>query len=90
MQSILEEGSGLRAGIDFLLAYSPERIDPGNVEFGMRNTPRVVGGTTPQATEAAVAFYAQLVDKVVPMSSARAAETAKLLENSFRHLNIAW
>ncbi len=89
MRPILEEGSGMRAGADFLLAYSPERIDPGNDEFGLRNTPRVVGGTTWQATEAAVAFYGQLVDKVVPVSSARAAETAKLLENSFRHLNIA-
>ena len=89
MRPLLEEGSGLRAGTDFLLAYSPERIDPGNDEFGLRNTPRVVGGTTAQATEAAVAFYGQLVDKVVPVSSARAAETAKLLENSFRHLNIA-
>lgn len=86
---LLEEGSGLRAGTDFLLAYAPERIDPGNTMFGMRNTPRVVGGTTAQATEAAVAFYGQLVDKVVAVSSARAAETAKLLENSFRHLNIA-
>ena len=89
LRPLLEQGSGLRAGTDFLLAYSPERIDPGNNEFGLRNTPRVVGGTTAQATEAAVAFYGQLVDKVVPVSSARAAETAKLLENSFRHLNIA-
>ncbi len=89
MLPILEEGSGLEAGVDFLLAYSPERIDPGSAEFGMRNTPRVVGGTTPEATEAAVAFYSQLVDKVVPVSNARAAETAKLLENTFRHINIA-
>ena len=89
MAPLLEEGSGLRAGTDFLLAYAPERIDPGNTKFGMRNTPRVVGGTTAQATEAAVAFYSQLVDKVIAVSSARAAETAKLLENSFRHLNIA-
>lgn len=86
---ILEEGSGLRAGEDFLLAYSPERVDPGNREFGMRNTPRVVGGHTPEAADVAVAFYGQLVDKVVAVSTTRVAETAKLLENTFRHVNIA-
>jgi UDP-N-acetyl-D-glucosamine dehydrogenase len=85
----LLEGSGLRSGEDFLLAYSPERIDPGNQEFGLRNTPRIVGGTTEAATDVAGLFYAQLVDKVVPVSSARAAELAKLLENTFRHVNIA-
>ncbi len=89
LRPILEAGSRLRARKDFLLAFSPERIDPANAEYGMRNTPRVVGGTTVVATEAAVAFYSQLVDKVVPVSSARAAETAKLLENTFRHVNIA-
>ncbi|MDP9145708.1 MAG: nucleotide sugar dehydrogenase, partial [Actinomycetota bacterium] len=89
MRPILEEGSSLSVGSEFLLAYSPERIDPGNPEFGMRNTPRVVGGTTGLATEAAVAFYGQLVDKVVPVSSPRIAETAKLLENTFRHVNVA-
>jgi UDP-N-acetyl-D-glucosamine dehydrogenase len=89
MRPILEDGSSLRVGADFLLAYSPERIDPGNPQFGMRNTPRVVGGTTDLATEAAVAFYSQLVDKVVPVSSPRIAETAKLLENTFRHVNVA-
>ena len=80
---------GLRAGEDFLLAYSPERIDPGNAEFGMRNTPRVVGGCTPEATATAVAFYEQIVDKVMAVSTTRVAETAKLLENTFRHINIA-
>jgi UDP-N-acetyl-D-glucosamine dehydrogenase len=83
------EASGLRAGVDFLLAYSPERVDPGNVEFQMRNTPRLVSGTSPDATSIATAFYQQLVDKVIPMSSTRTAETAKLLENTFRHINIA-
>jgi UDP-N-acetyl-D-glucosamine dehydrogenase len=83
------QASGLRAGIDFLLAYSPERLDPGNVEYDIRNTPRLVGGTTPDATSIAIAFYQQLVDKVIPMSSTRTAETAKLLENTFRHINIA-
>lgn len=83
------EGSGLKLSEDYLLAYSPERIDPGNAEFTMRNTPRIVGGATPESLAAAVAFYEQVVDKVVPLSSTRAAETAKLLENTFRHVNIA-
>ena len=83
------EGSGLKLSEDYLLAYSPERIDPGNAEFTMRNTPRIVGGATPGSLAAAVAFYEQVVDKVVPLSSTRAAETAKLLENTFRHVNIA-
>jgi nucleotide sugar dehydrogenase len=85
----LLEADGLRAGRDFLLAYSPERIDPGNREYGLRNTPKLVGGTTPEATGLTMLFYGQLVDKVVPLSSARAAELAKLLENTFRHVNIA-
>jgi UDP-N-acetyl-D-glucosamine dehydrogenase len=85
----LLEASGLRAGADFLLAYSPERIDPGNQEFHLANTPRLVGGTTPDATAVATLFYEQMIAKVVPLSSARAAELAKLLENTFRHVNIA-
>jgi UDP-N-acetyl-D-glucosamine dehydrogenase len=83
------ESSGMIMGRDFLLAYSPERIDPGNNEFDFRSIPRVVGGLTPEATGAAALFYAQLVDKVVSVSSSRAAELAKLLENTFRHINIA-
>jgi UDP-N-acetyl-D-glucosamine dehydrogenase len=85
----LLETSGLTAGKDFLLAYSPERIDPGNEEFTLRNTPKVVGGQTPEATEATTLFYEQLVDKVVVVSSCRAAELSKLLENTFRHVNVA-
>jgi UDP-N-acetyl-D-glucosamine dehydrogenase len=85
----LLESTGLVAGRDFLLAYSPERIDPGNQEYGLRNTPKVVGGLTPEATGAAALFYGQLVDKVVVVSSSRAAELAKLLENTFRHVNVA-
>ena len=85
---LLEQG-GLVAGRDFLLAYSPERVDPGNAAWGLRNTPRVVGGATPEATEAAVVFYSRFVDKVVAVSTTRVAETAKLLENTFRHVNIA-
>lgn len=88
LRPLLEKG-GLRSGRDFLLAYSPERIDPGNAKFGLRNTPRVVGGQTPDATAVAAAFYAQLVDEVVALSSIRAAEMAKLLENTFRMVNIA-
>ena len=83
------ETSGLLAGRDFLLAYSPERIDPGNAEFTFRQVPRVVGGMNPESTGLAVLFYEQLVDKVMPVSSCRAAELAKLLENTFRHVNIA-
>jgi nucleotide sugar dehydrogenase len=83
------EARGLTAGRDFLLAYSPERIDPGNTEYGFRDVPRVVGGRTPESTGMAVLFYEQLVDKVVAVSSCRAAELAKLLENTFRHVNIA-
>jgi UDP-N-acetyl-D-glucosamine dehydrogenase len=85
----LLEASGQRAGRDFLLAYSPERIDPGNQEFHLANTPRVVGGTTAEATAVAALFYEQMIEKVVTVSSARTAELAKLLENTFRHVNIA-
>jgi UDP-N-acetyl-D-glucosamine dehydrogenase len=83
------ERSGLVAGRDFLLAYSPERIDPGNPEYGLRGTPRIVGGLTPEGTGVASLFYGQIVDKVVTVGSPRAAELAKLLENTFRHVNIA-
>ena len=86
--SPLLETSGLVAGRDFLLAYSPERIDPGNGEFVLRNTPRVVGALTPESAGVAALFYAQLVDEVRVVSSCRAAELAKLLENTFRHVNI--
>lgn len=83
------EASGLVAGTDFNLAFSPERIDPGNPRFGITNTPKVVGGVTPQCTEAAATFYSQFIDTVVPTTGAREAETAKLLENTYRHINIA-
>ena len=85
----LLEASGLRVGRDFLLAYSPERIDPGNREFHFANTPRIVGGTSSEATAMATLFYEQMVEKVAALSSARTAELAKLLENTFRHVNIA-
>ena len=89
VRPLLEEGSGLTAGIDFNLAYSPERIDPGNPEWGLRNTPKIVGGLTADCTERAIRFYEQLVDTVVPTVGLREAEFAKLLENTYRHVNIA-
>ena len=85
---ILEQ-SGLRAGADFHLAFSPERIDPGNPHYGLRNTPKVVGGIDEASSAAACAFYEQVCDKVVPARGAREAELAKLLENTYRHVNIA-
>lgn len=86
---ILEKESGLREGTDFYVAFSPERVNPGMKEFGIRNTPKLVGGCTDLATEKAVAFYESFIQTVVPMSGAREAETSKLLENTFRHVNIA-
>jgi UDP-N-acetyl-D-glucosamine dehydrogenase len=83
------EGTGLKIGRDFYLAFSPERIDPGNQTHGTKNTPKVVGGITPRCTELAVALYSQFIERVVPVSSARAAEMVKLLENTFRSVNIA-
>ena len=83
------EAGGLVAGKDFHLAFSPERIDPGNEKFGAKNTPKVVGGQTPACTEAAAGFYGQFVDTVVRAKGTREAETAKLLENTYRHINIA-
>ncbi len=88
VQPILEAG-GLKAGRDFHLAFSPERIDPGNEKFGAKNTPKVVGGVTPESTEAAAAFYGRVVDTVVRTKGPREAEMAKLLENTYRHINIA-
>jgi UDP-N-acetyl-D-glucosamine dehydrogenase len=83
------EASGLVAGEDFHLAFSPERIDPGNEQFGARNTPKVVGGHTPACTDRAAAFYGGFIDTVVRTRGTREAETAKLLENTYRHINIA-
>ena len=83
------EAGGLVAGTDFHLAFSPERIDPGNERFGAKNTPKVVGGHTPACTQAAAAFYGTFVDTVVRAKGTREAETAKLLENTYRHINIA-
>ena len=89
VRPLLEKASGLSAGIGFHLAFSPERIDPGNEVYGIRNTPKVVGGITEACTEAAARFYGQVCDTVVRAKSAREAEMAKLLENTYRHVNIA-
>ncbi len=88
LQPLLESG-GLRAGADFDLAFSPERIDPGNPVYGMRNTPKVVGGIDAAGTERAAAFYGRFVDTVVRARGTREAEMSKLLENTYRHVNIA-
>jgi UDP-N-acetyl-D-glucosamine dehydrogenase len=87
--SILEEGSGLVAGRDFHLGYSPERIDPGNATWHFVNTPKVVSGIDQDSLEAVRSFFGRLVDRTVPVSGTREAELTKLLENTFRHVNIA-
>lgn len=89
LRPLLEEGSGLQAGRDFHLAYSPSRVDPGNRDFTPANTPKVIGGLTPACTESAAAFYSRLTDKVVRARGPREAETVQLLETNFRHVNIA-
>jgi UDP-N-acetyl-D-glucosamine dehydrogenase len=84
----LLEASGLRVGEDFSLAFAPERIDPGNTKFKVRNVPKVVGGETPLCTDLAVKSFAPVFDTVIPVSSSQAAEMVKLLENTFRAINI--
>ncbi len=83
------ERSGLRAGQDFYLAYSPERVDPGNREYNIRNTPKVVGGIDPQSTRLAELLYLRVADAVVPVSCTEVAEMTKIFENVFRNVNIA-
>jgi UDP-N-acetyl-D-glucosamine dehydrogenase len=82
------EAGGLKADVDFFLAFSPERVDPGNPNFKTANIPKIVGGTGPKSTELAAALYGQIVNQVVPVSSTRVAEMVKLLENTFRAVNI--
>jgi nucleotide sugar dehydrogenase len=82
-------GDTLQVGRDVHIAFSPERIDPGNQQYGVQNTPKVVGGLTPACTRAAAAFYSDFIDTVVEAKGAKEAEMAKLLENTFRHVNIA-
>jgi len=83
------ESTGLKVGQDFYLAYSPERIDPGNQKFNLKNTPKVIAGVTKICTNLTKLFYEQFIDQVVPVSSPKVAETAKLLENIFRIVNIS-
>jgi UDP-N-acetyl-D-glucosamine dehydrogenase len=87
VRPMLERG-GLRAGRDFFLAFSPERVDPGNAKFNTRNIPKVVGGVTARCTQVAKTLYEQSIETVVPVSSTRVAEMVKLLENTFRMINI--
>jgi UDP-N-acetyl-D-glucosamine dehydrogenase len=82
------ESTGLTVGRDFFLAFSPERVDPGNSRYGTRNTPKVVGGITPDCRRVAVALYQPAIDTLVPVSTTEAAELVKLLENTFRSVNI--
>jgi UDP-N-acetyl-D-glucosamine dehydrogenase len=83
------EEAGLKVGDDFYLAFSPERVDPGNKRYGIANTPKIVGGITDRCFQCARLFYEQVVESVIPVSSAKSAEMVKLLENTFRSVNIA-
>jgi UDP-N-acetyl-D-glucosamine dehydrogenase len=85
---LLEEESGLKVGVDFFLAFSPERVDPGRTDFTTLNTPKVVGGITPRCMDVASAWYSQAIKTIIPVSSAEAAEMTKILENTFRMINI--
>ena len=87
VQPMLEE-TGLKAGVDFFLAFSPERVDPGNAEWKIENTPKIVGGLTPTCHRLAVALYGEALERIVEVSSPEAAELAKILENTFRAVNI--
>jgi len=82
------EGTGLKVGQDFFLAFSPERVDPGNSQWNTRNTPKVIGGITPACLQVATALYAPAIERLVPVSSTEAAELVKILENTFRSVNI--
>ena len=82
------ESENVQIGKDLFLGFSPERIDPGNLKYTIKNTPKIVGGITPQCTEMAKTLYEQVIDRVIPVSSAAAAEMVKLLENTFRAVNI--
>ncbi|HVO41806.1 MAG TPA: nucleotide sugar dehydrogenase [Aggregatilineales bacterium] len=82
------EGKGLKVGEDVFVAFSPERIDPGNKHYGVRNTPKVIGGVTLECQHVACTYYGMIVDQIVPVSSPKAAEMVKLLENTFRAVNI--
>ncbi len=89
LRTVLEKGSGMKAGVDFHLAFSPEREDPANEQSNVKRIPKVVGGYTPTCLQRAVALYGKAIDTIVPVSSCRVAEATKLLENIFRSVNIA-
>jgi UDP-N-acetyl-D-glucosamine dehydrogenase len=89
LRTVLEEGSGMKAGLDFHLAFSPEREDPASEQSRLKQVPKVVGGYTPACLEKAMTLYARAIDTLVPVSSCRVAEATKLLENIFRSVNIA-
>jgi len=88
MREILER-TGLKAGVDFFLAFSPEREDPNNKSFSLSMVPKVVGGYSPACLSVATSLYAAIIDRTVPVSSTRVAEASKLLENIYRSINIA-
>src|SRR5690606_37277517 len=85
---LTENGDGLRVGEDFFLCFSPERVDPGRKDWTTANTPKVMGGTTPACLAAGRALYEAAIERIVPVSSTEAAEMVKLLENTFRSVNI--
>ena len=89
MLPIIERESGMKAGTDFWLAYSPERVDPGNAQFHTRNTPKVIGGLTPDALEIGMRIYERAIETLHPVSSPRVAEMVKILENTYRLVNIS-
>ena len=84
------DARGLRVGVDYFVGYAPERVDPGNKRFGIRNTPKIVSGVTEGCLEAVQALYAAIVDRLVPVSTPRVAEVTKLVENTFRAVNVAF
>jgi UDP-N-acetyl-D-glucosamine dehydrogenase len=90
LQPLLEQASGLTAGEDFFLVFAPERIDPGNTRFTVKNTPKIVGGVAPESTRLGCVLYEACIDEVVPVSSPEIAELAKLVENTFRFINISF
>ena len=89
MLPIIEKESGMKAGEDFWMAYSPERVDPGNTSFHTRNTPKVIGGLSPEGLEIGMQIYAKAIDTLHPVSSPRVAEMVKILENTYRLVNIS-
>ena len=90
LRIVLEEGAGMKAGTDFHLTYSPEREDPGRDDASVKTIPKVVGGYTEKCAELAEALYGQALDNIYRVSSCRAAEATKLLENIFRSVNMLW